>query len=90
MVYDQQLDKKGDYKLTVFVNNENHVVKGLSLAECFNKLDPKQIVKGKCFFTVEKGKLKSTMQLSPMRTKRLFVNLTYRTIMEKQLNLRLT
>ena len=88
--YDAQIKKTGNYKLTAFVSNENKTVTGNSLMECFDKLVTSKVVKGKCVLTVKKGKLTSTMPLSPMKVKRLYFNRTYREILEKQLNLRLT
>lgn len=88
--YDAQIEKTGKYKLTAFISNERVTVTGKTLMECLEKLTTSKIVKGKCFLEVEKDKLKSSMQLSPMRVKRLYFNRVYREILEKQLNLRLT
>ena len=88
--YDAQIEKKGDYVLTAFITGRESKVDGNSLMECFDKLEKSNVVKGKCVLSVQKGELRSTMQLSPMKVKRLFMNKVFRTIIEKQLNLRLT
>lgn len=88
--YDAQINKEGDYKVVAFISNKESVVKGNTLLECLEKLITKDNPKGKCTLSVEKGDLRSTLILSPMRVKRMYMNKTYRQILEKQLNLRLT
>ena len=90
ILYDAQIEKEGDYKLTAFVSGKEEKVKGNTLQECFEKLIASDVVKGKCILSVQKGDLKSTLQLSPMKVKRLYFNKVYREILSKQLNLLLT
>ena len=88
--YDAQINKEGYYTLTAFVSGKEERVKGNTLQECFEKLIASDVVKGKCILSVQKGDLKSTLQLSPMKVKRLYFNKVYREILSKQLNLLLT
>jgi len=90
LLYAAQIEKEGDYTLTAFVSGKEEKVKGNTLQECFEKLITSDIVKGKCVLSVQKGDLKATILLSPMKIKRLYFNKIYREILSKQLNLRLT
>ena len=90
LAYDAQIEKEGDYKLTAFVSGKEEKTRGNTLKECFEKLITSDIVKGKCILSVQKGDLKATLQLSPMKVKRLYFNKVYREILSKQLNLLLT
>ena len=87
---DAQIEKKGAYRVIAFISGKEEKVAGHSLLECFDKLVKSNVVKGKCTLQVQKGKLRSSIQLSPMKVKRLYFNKTFRAILEKQLNLRLT
>ena len=89
-LYDAQIEKEGDYKLTAFISNKEQKVRGRSLLECLEKLVKDHVVKGKCTLQVEKAGLKSSIQLSPMKIKRLLFNKVFREIIAKRLNLRLT